>query len=428
MDPLKIRRDFPYLDNIVNGHAPVYLDSAATTHKPVQVINTISEIYSKYNAPVNRSAHSSGSIATGLYIKAHENIARFIGAQSYREIIFTKNSTEAVNLVAYSLFQSREKGARLSSGDEIIFPLSEHHSDYLPWLRLSQNAGIIIKNIPVSSDGIIDPCSIKSAITGRTKLICCAHVSNVLGMINPVKDIAAIARESGALFLVDGTQSAPHMPVNVMDIGCDFLVLSGHKMLGPAGTGILWGKESLLQKMPPFISGGGMIKNVSCLSAKWNELPWKFEAGTPDMCGAVALAGAEIIHSGIRLTGAIDYLTKIGMDNVHLYEQHLCEYALKRLAEIEDVKIYGADEVKNRSGIISFNIFKHCEMIDPHIVAEFLSSDGIEVRAGGHCAYPLMEELGVPGTLRISFYIYNTIDEIDIFINSLIDIINKRLL
>lgn len=428
MESLEIRKDFPYLENMVSGRQPIYLDSAATTHKPIQVINTISEIYKKYNAPVNRSAYSSGNIATELYIKAHERVARFIGAPSYKEIIFTKNSTESINLVAYSLIQSRDKDVRLAPGDEIILPLSEHHSDYLPWVRISLSQSIMIKKVPLSPGGIIDPDSIKRTINDKTKLICCAHVSNVFGIINPVKEIAAIAREAGVLFLVDGTQSAPHIPVNVEDIGCDFFVFSGHKMLGPAGTGVLWGRENLLEKMPPFISGGGMIKSVHCLSAKWNELPWKFEAGTPDMCGAVALAGAEIPDFNIKLTGAMDYLNMIGMENVQRHELHLCIYALEKLADIEGIKIYGSVSTENRCGIISFNILKDGEIIDPHVTAEFLASDGIEVRAGGHCAYPLMEELKVPGTLRVSFYVYNTLEEIDLFVDSLRDIIKNRLL
>jgi len=428
MNSLNIRKDFPYLDVQINGRSPVYFDNAATTHKPVQVINTIAEIYSKYNAPVNRSAYYSGGIATELYLQAHQNIASFIGARSYREIIFTKNSTEGINLVAYSLMNCGDREIIISAGDEIIIPVSEHHSDYAPWLRLAGTSGVLIKNVPPATDGTVDPASVKSAVTDRTKLICCAHVSNVLGMINPVKEIAGIAKSAGALFLVDGTQSAPHMPVNVGEIGCDFFVFSGHKMLAPAGTGVLWGRESLLEKLPPFMSGGGMIKGVTRTSASWNDLPWKFEAGTPDMCGAVALAGAEVRSGGIKLTGAIDYLNRFGMGEVLAHEQSLCGYALKRLAEIDEVKIYGANSAENRCGIISFNIIKNGEVTDPHVAAEFLSMDGIEVRAGGHCAYPLMSELGVTGTMRISFYIYNTTEEIDIFIESLKDIISNRLL
>ena len=428
MNTLNIRKDFPYLNSSLNGKVPIYFDNAATTHKPVQIINTITEIYSKYNAPVNRSAYSAGGIATQLYHKAHENTARFIGAESYREIIFTKNATESVNLLAYSLISSSDKNLRISAGDEIILPVSEHHSDYIPWIRLSETHGVIVKNVPVTPEGVIDLVSLKSLITDKTRLICCAHVSNVLGVINPVKEIAELAKSAGALLLVDGTQSAPHMPLNVKGLGCDFFVFSGHKMLGPTGVGVLWGRENILEKLPPFISGGGMIKNVSRTSASWNDLPWKFEAGTPDMCGAVAFAGADYSERGIKLTGAIDYLNRLGMENVHQYEQQLCGYALKKFAEIQEIKVYGSVTCEKRCGIISFNIFRNGRMEDPHIIAEFLSNDGIEVRAGGHCAYPLMGELSVPGTLRISFYIYNTTDEIDIFINSLMDIIENRLL
>ncbi|HPS59099.1 MAG TPA: cysteine desulfurase [Spirochaetota bacterium] len=428
IDVTQIRKDFPYLANQVNGKKRIYLDSAATTQKPLQVLQTINDIYSNYNAPVNRSASSAGNIASSLYMQAHENAARFINAASYKEIIFTKNSTEAVNLVSYSLINSKEKTVGLVFGDEIILPVSEHHSDFLPWTGLAESAGITIKYTSITPAGEVIPEEIMNAITKKTKLVLCSHVSNVLGIINPVKEIASIAHDAGALFLVDATQTVPHMPVNVKDIGCDFLVFSGHKMLGPAGTGVLYGKESLLEKMSPFIRGGGMVKTAGKGSALWSDLPWKFEAGTPDMCSAVALTGAVDKSSGKNFYGAMDYLSKLGMKNVHSYEQYLCKYALERLCAINEITLYGDDSPGNRCGIISMNIIKNRETIDPHIIAEFLADDGIEVRAGGHCAYPLMDELGVTGTLRVSFYIYNTTDEIDVFIDSIKDIITNRLL
>ena len=404
MNLSKIRDDFPFLRNKSNGRL-IYFDNAATTQKPVQVLDTINRFYIKYNAPVNRSIHESGNTVSSMYLEAHKNVARFIGAGSYREIIFTRNSTEAVNLVCYSLSDSMGGPARLSPGDEIIVPVSEHHSDFVPWQRL-KDSGVIVKIAAVDDEGFVDPDDIRRLISVSTKLICCAHVSNVLGTINPVEEIGRIAREAGAMFLVDGTQSAPHMKVNVKDIDCDFFVFSGHKMLAP-GTGVLYGKKDLLEKMPPFLSGGGMIKEVSMESSSWNELPWKFEAGSPDTCWAIALGGATDPRSGERLTGAVDYLEEIGMDAIHAYEQDLCAYAMSGLSQTDGITLYGPAGCRNRCGIISFNLMKG-EIVDSHIIAQFLNEQGIAVRSGGHCAYPFMKYAGIGGSVRISFYIYNT--------------------
>ncbi len=428
IDAAAIRRDFPFLKRSINSKERIYLDSAATTQKPAQVLQTLNDLYSGYYAPVNRSGSASGNTASALYLQAHENAARFINAASYKEIIFTKNSTEAINLAAYSMLGSSDKEISLSKGDEIILPVSEHHSDFIPWTWLGGNAGIKIKFTGITPEGAVDIDGIRDAITEKTKLICCSHVSNVLGVTNPVKEIAEIAHNAGALFLVDATQSVPHMPVDVKEFDCDFLVFSGHKMLGPSGTGVLYGRENLLNRMTPFITGGGMVKRAGRDFIEWSELPWKFEAGTPDCCSAVALAGAVDSIQGIRFFGAMDYLTGLGMQNIYSYEQHMCRYALDRLESVDEVTIYGSREADKRCGIISMNIIKEGEMIDPHIIAEFLKDDGIEVRAGAHCAYPLMHELGIEGTLRISLYIYNTIGEIDFFIESIKDIVNNRLL
>lgn len=428
MDVSVIRKDFPFLEQMTNGRQLIYFDNAATSHKPRQVLHTIQTFYSIYNATVNRSSYESGSAVSAMYRQAHEKAARFIDAENFREIIFVRNSTEAINLVSYSLMFSTDKLIRLANGDEIIVPISEHHSDLVPWQRIKEYAGISIKYASINNNGIIDPDEIKKLVTNRTRLICCSHVSNVLGTINPVKEIGEIAHKASALFLVDGTQSAPHIPVNVRDINCDFFALSGHKMLGPTGIGVLYGKKYLLEKMPPFMSGGGMISDVTQESCSWNELPWKFEAGTPDACGAIALAGSTDPNTGEALEGAMDYLQKIGMDNIHKHESMLAEYALEKMRSIKEIILYTSPGKVERCGIISFNIVKNEKIVDPNIIANFLNDDGIAVRAGGLCAFPLVKSLSTEGLVRLSFYIYNTIQEIDIFIEVLDSIINKKII
>jgi cysteine desulfurase / selenocysteine lyase len=428
MDVSAIRKDFLFFEQKINGRQLIYFDNAATAQKPRQVLNTIRTFYSQYNAAINRSTHELGNAASAMYRQAHENTAKFIGAGSFREIIFVRNATEAINLVCYSLMQSKDKSVRLAQGDEIIIPISEHHSDFVPWQRLKEFANISVKYAGIDKNGVVNIDDIKKHISKRTRLICCSHVSNVLGTINPVKEIGEIVHNTNAFLLVDGTQSAPHMPVNIRDIDCDFFAFSGHKMLGPTGIGVLFGKKELLEKMPPFMSGGGMITDVTPECASWNELPWKFEAGTPDACGAIALAGAIDPNTGMALEGAMDYLLKIGMDNIHKHESMLADYAIEKMSSMSEIILYASQRKIERCGIISFNIIKDGVVVDPNIIANFLSEDGIAVRAGGMCAFPLVKKLSPEGIVRASFYLYNTAQEIDIFIDSLKSIISKKIL
>ena len=424
LDVQTIRADFPILQRRIGGQPLIYFDNAATTQKPRQVLRTIQEFYSTYNANVHRSPHTLGQEATELYEQAHENVARFIGADDSREIVFVRNSTEAINLVAYSLLFGENERTRLRHGDEVVVTVMEHHSDLVPWQMVRQRAGATLKVVGIHDDGTLHLEQLREAITGRTRLVCCAHVSNVLGTINPVREIGRLAHQAGALFLVDGAQSAPHMPVNVKEIGCDFFALSGHKMLAPMGIGALYGRRELLEEMAPFLYGGDMIADVTLERATWNRLPWKFEAGTANVCGGIALGGATDLRTGKRLEGAVDYLERIGMAQVRAHERALIGYALEGLQAIGGVRVYGPLDPEKRGGVLAFNI----EQGDAHLVAQFLNDEGIAVRAGGHCAYPLADRLGVKATVRASFYIYNTRAEVERFLEIVEDIAHRRLI
>ncbi len=396
-DPVKLREDFPILRRKVHGKPLVYLDNAATTQKPSAVIDTLRNFYETHNANIHRGVHTLSYEATLLYEEAHEKAARFIGAPDWRSIVFTRNATESVNLVAYAW------GLRnLKKDDEVLITLMEHHSNIVPWQMLRDRIGIRLNYVRVDKGGELELDGLTGLITDRTKLVSVVHASNVLGTINPVKRISDAAHKAGALVLVDGAQSVPHLPVDVTDMGCDFLAASGHKMMGPTGTGFLYGRPELLESMEPFLYGGDMIEKVTMERSTWNELPWKYEAGTPDVGGAVALGAA------------VDYLTAIGLENVSAYEDELLEYALGRLSEHEWIKVYGHGGGES-VGVISFNV----EGVHPHDVAGVLDEEGIAVRSGHHCAQPLMAHLGMDYAVRMSFYLYNTKEEIDLAVEAI---------
>ena len=419
-----IRSDFPILQRRIGGRPLIYFDNAATTQKPRQVLGTIQEFYCTYNANIHRSPHVLGQEATELYEDAHRNVARFIGADHSGQIIFVRNTTEAINLVAYSLSFGEGDRLRLRRGDEVVLTVMEHHSNLVPWQKVRDWSGAVLRVVDVNEDGTLDLQQVREAVTERTRLVCCTHVSNVLGTINPVQEIGRLAHQVGALFLVDGAQSVPHLPVNVKEIGCDFLVFSGHKMLAPMGIGVLYGKEELLEEMAPFLYGGGMIADVNLEHATWNTLPWKFEAGTPNVCGGIALGGATDRRSDRHLEGAVDYLERIGMAQVRAHEKALTAYALDRLQAVEGVRVYGPLDPDQRCGIVTFAVAWN----DAHLVAQLLNDEGIAVRSGGHCGYPLASRLAVEGTVRASFYIYNTVAEVECFLQALEDIILHKLL
>ncbi len=420
----RIRADFPILDRKIKGKPLIYFDSAATTHRPRQVLQTIQTFYETYNANVHRSPHTLGMEATELYEQAHENVARFIGARDAREIIFVRNCTEAINLVAYSLTNPGSRRYCLQRGDEVVVTVMEHHSNLVPWQMACHRSGALLKVVDMHDDGTLDLERLAEAVSRRTRLVCCTHVSNVLGTINPVQEIGRLAREVSALYLVDGAQSAPHMPVDVKDVGCDFFAFSGHKMLAPMGIGALYGREELLTEMSPFLYGGEMVDDVTRYSASWNRLPWKFEAGTANVCAGIALGGAADLRTGLRLEGAIDYLQRIGLTEIQAHERRLAQHALGGLQRIRGVRVYGPPDVGSRTGVIAFNV----EGARAHLIADLLNDEGIAVRSGGHCAYPLAQRLGLESTVRISFYAYNTEDEVDRFLGILDDIVKYRLL
>ncbi|HEX2988111.1 MAG TPA: cysteine desulfurase [Chloroflexota bacterium] len=391
------KADFPILARQINGKPLTYLDSTATAQKPQVVIDSMVDYYTRYNANIHRGIYTMAEEATAAYEDARKRLGRFIGAQSAKEVIFTRNTTEAINLVAQTWGRQN-----LKHGDAVLLTEMEHHSNLVPWFILAEQIGFSIRYIPITPDGQLDLSVLPQVLTERTKLVSLVHVSNVLGTINPVRKIADEAHKVGALCLVDGAQSVPHMPVNVQSLGCDFLALSGHKMAGPTGSGALWGRKHLLEDMPPFMGGGEMIRNVTYEGARWNELPWKYEAGTP------------AIAEGIGLGAAVDYLQGLGMDKVRAHEETLTAYAMERLHAMRGVTIYGPAAEK-RGGVIAFNL----EKIHPHDMAAILDQDGIAIRAGHHCAQPLHHKLGIPASARASFYVYNDASDVDRLIASL---------
>ncbi|RAI80409.1 cysteine desulfurase [Macrococcoides goetzii] len=392
-----IRKDFPILTEQVNGKDIIYLDSSATSQKPSSVIEKTKYYYEHMNANVHRGVHTLGTRATDGYENARETVRNFINAKYFEEIIFTRGTTTAINTVAHSYGD-----IAVSEGDEIVITEMEHHANLVPWQQLAKRKKAVLKYIPLESDGTVTLENVRATVTSKTKIVAMAHVSNVLGTINDVKSIAEIAHENGAVMIVDGAQAIPHMNVDVTDLNCDFYAFSGHKMLGPTGIGVLYGKREYLNQMEPIEFGGDMIDFVGLQDSTWTELPTKFEAGTPLIAEAVGLAEA------------INYLSNIGMDNVLAYEHELTAYAYEKMSEIEGLEIYGPTADK-RAGLITFNL----EGVHPHDLATALDSHGIAIRAGHHCAQPLMKWLGQSSTARASFYIYNTKEEVDQLVQSL---------
>ncbi|SKA92607.1 cysteine desulfurase [Clostridium sp. USBA 49] len=397
-DVEKIRHDFPILSKHINDKQLVYLDNAATTHKPKQVIDAIKNYNEINNGNPHRGAHYLSVAATEIYENTREKVKKFINASSSKEIIFTKNATESLNLVANSYGMNF-----LKPGDEIVLCISEHHSNIIPWQRVAKTRGAILKYMYLNSDFRLTMEEVKEKITNKTKIVSIAQMSNVLGTIYKVKEIIEYAHSKGAVVLIDAAQSVPHMKVDVKYLDADFLVFSGHKMLGPMGIGVLYAKKNIIENMPPFLLGGDMIEYVEEQETTFAEIPFKFEAGTQNVEGAAGLSAA------------IDYLENIGLYNIYNYEKELTAYALDKMINLPYIKIYGPKNLENRGGIISFTV-QGCH---PHDISSIVDTYGVAIRAGHHCAQPLMKYLGVPALSRVSFYFYNTKEEIDIFIESI---------
>jgi cysteine desulfurase/selenocysteine lyase len=389
----KIRKDFPIFERLMHNKPLVYLDSAATSQKPIVVINSLIDFYTKHNANIHRGVYEISEEATDIYESTREQIAKFIGANSARSIIFVRNTTEAINLIAHSWGDKN-----INEGDEIILSEMEHHSNIIPWQLLAQRKRARIIYIPVDSNGNLDSVNLNELISDKTKIISIAHISNALGTINPIKEIINLAHSKNILVSIDGAQSAPHLKIDVKNLDCDFFAFSAHKMLGPMGIGALYVKEEIEKEMPPFLGGGNMILDVNKYYTKYNEIPWMFEAGTAN---AADVAG---------WLASIKYLENIGLDKIEAYVHELTNYALNKLSELSFLDIYGPKDAKKQNGIISFNISN----IHPHDLGTFLDYEGVAVRAGHHCAQILMKKFNLTGTVRASFYIYNTTSEIDI--------------
>ncbi|MDT2660731.1 cysteine desulfurase [Enterococcus hulanensis] len=393
-----IRKDFPILFQEVNDEPLVYLDNAATTQKPTQVLDVLRHYYENDNANVHRGVHTLAERATEDYENSREKVRTFINAKETAEVLFTRGTTTGLNWLARSYGD-----AFIKEGDEIVISYMEHHSNIIPWQQLVERKGAILRYLPLTDEGFIDMTAAKEIINEKTAIVSLAYVSNVLGVINPIKELAEMAHAHDAVMIVDGAQAAPHMTVDVQDLDADFFAFSGHKMCGPTGIGVLYGKRNWLEQMEPVEFGGEMIDFVNLYDSTWKELPWKFEAGTPNIAGAIALGGA------------IDYLNEIGMENIHHYEQELVAYVLPKLQEIGGVTIYGPQDPEQHTGVIAFNL----DGIHPHDVATALDMEGVAVRAGHHCAQPLMNYLNLPATARASFYFYNTKEDADRLIEAI---------
>nr|AIF15985.1 cysteine desulfurase, SufS subfamily (sufS) [uncultured marine thaumarchaeote KM3_72_A09] len=400
LDVAAIRKDFPILNRKVQGKPLVYLDNAATSQKPEQVVQAIESYYRGYNANVHRGIHDLSEEATAAYEGAREKIRLFINSKRREENIFVRNATEGINLVANTWGKQN-----VSKGDHILLTIMEHHSNIVPWQLLAKENGATLQFVDVDNEGKLRLDQAEEMIDEGPRLLCITQMSNVLGTINPVKELTARAHDHGTTVLIDGAQSVPHIPVDLQDLDSDFFVFSGHKMMGPTGVGVVHGKRELLEEMPPFLGGGDMIKEVHMTESRWNDLPWKFEAGTPNIGGVIGLAAA------------VDYLSSLGMKNVCVLEKELTKYAMEMLIGIPGVHIYGPRGPEDRCGIIAFNI----DGIHAHDVSTLLNQDGVAIRAGHHCAMPLMERLKIPASGRASFYIYNTHEEIDILVKSIMN-------
>lgn len=397
LDAYKIRQDFAILDQVVNDEPLVYLDNAATTQKPQVVLDALMAYYHEDNANVHRGVHTLAERATATYEASREKLRKFINAKSTKEVLFTRGTTTGLNWVGRFAEQV------LEPGDEVVISIMEHHSNIIPWQEACKKTGAKLVYAYLK-DGQLDMEDLANKISEKTKFVSLAQVSNVLGCINPVKEIAQMAHRVGAYMVVDGAQSAPHMAIDVQDLDCDFFTLSGHKMLGPTGIGVLYGKEEILNQMNPIEFGGEMIDFVYEQEATWKELPWKFEAGTPNIAGAIALGAA------------VDYLSALGMGNVHAYEQELVDYVLPKLQAIEGLTVYGPEDSGKHAGVIAFNI----DGLHPHDVATALDYEGVAVRAGHHCAQPLINHLGISSAARASFYIYNTKEDCDKLVEAIL--------
>jgi cysteine desulfurase/selenocysteine lyase len=391
-DVKAIRQDFPILHQKVNGKPLVYLDNSASSQKPLSVIEAMDNYYRQYNANVHRGIYYISEKASDAYETARKKVGRFINARSWREVIFTRNATESINLVAYTWGQ-----ANIKAGDVILTSEMEHHANLVPWQQLAARTGATVKYMPVDERGCLDMAAFDALLTAEVKLVAITQMSNTLGTLTPIGDIVQKAHAVGALVLLDGAQAVPHMPTDVQAFDCDFLAFSGHKMLGPTGIGVLWGRKEILAEMPPFMTGGDMIKRVTYECSDWNDLPWKFEAGTPSIAEAIGLGYA------------VDYLNEVGMHNVRQHEIALTTYALNRLNQVEGIRIYGPNEPTARGGAIAFTLGD----VHPHDVAAVLDREGVAVRAGHHCTMPLHTKLGLQATTRASFYIYNFHEEVD---------------